>query len=134
MVVDVADWVRIRKAVERLGDPLVEWAIAWAGIAVGVVLALLTIELTLHTTTSDPQTGLRTGLWVGMVAGVLFAICFGAVGLRERKRHGASSRGVCEDMDDVAERMGLKGLGATEKAPRIGFKRQILRIWLGDLQ
>jgi hypothetical protein len=131
MMVDVGDWSRIRGAVERLGDPIVDWAGIWASIAVGAVLAQVAVVATIDTT-KDAHKELLTALKVSIAFCALFAVFFGIVGLREHRKHSVTSRGICKDMDEIATHLGHPGLGAIVARPRIGIKGWILRFWRGD--
>jgi hypothetical protein len=106
MMVNIGDWERLRKDIEKLGDPLIDWAVTWAAAAAGAGVAILGTAVSLKASAGAHHPSLEAGLWVALGACVIFAICFGLVGSREKKRHGATSSDVCEDMDDVARRAG----------------------------
>jgi hypothetical protein len=106
MMINIGDWERLRKDIEKLGDPLIDWAMTWAAAAAGGAVAVLVAAVSLKASGGSDHPGLESGLWVGFAACLVFALCFGLVGRREKKRHGATSSDVCEDMDDVARRAG----------------------------
>jgi hypothetical protein len=132
LMVDVDDWARIRQNVARLGDPIVDWAGLWASIAAGAALALIAVVVSINTSPKDPHQELITALKVSIAFSVLFAITFGAVGLRERRRQSVTAKGVCDDMDGVAGRLGHPGLGVVSEPARPGLKGRARRIWEGD--
>jgi hypothetical protein len=132
MMVSTTDWARIRRGVERLGDPIVDWAAIWASIAIGAAIALIAIAVSIHTTKTDPHQELLTALKVSIAFCILFAMFFGIVGIREHRRHGTTSRGICDDMDTVSTRLGYPDLGAIQRPPRLGIRGRAERLWHGD--
>lgn len=106
MMINLGDWERLKKSIERLGDPLIDQAKMWSATSVGVGITVAASIVSIEATNSTPKPGLMAGLWVALVAAILFAICFGLVGRRERKRQSVSSSHICADMDDISKRAG----------------------------
>ena len=115
LMVDTGDWTRVRKNVERLGEPLTDHANTWASAAFGAAVGLATTALTLLLTDTKAQPGLIPILWVATGFAILFGVCFFLVGRTEKDRRSVSVDAVCEDMDDVAERAGRPELRAPLK-------------------
>jgi hypothetical protein len=132
MVVDVADWTRIRENVENLGDPLTDRASTWGAVAIGAAIAVVGVIATVELGSTKPAAGLRTGLWVAFAFCFLIAALFFRVGQTEKKRYGVSNRAICDDMDAVAERGGARGAGVRAATSRLGVRSR-MRLWLkGD--
>jgi hypothetical protein len=135
MAVDVADWWRIRRNVESLGEPLTERATTIASILIGAGVSLLGLAIALEHSSPSPSSSLLSGLWVAAGASILFAPGFFLVGLRERRRYRLSNRVVCDDMDDVAQRLNRGSLIPAKRAnrPWKGIKGWLAWIWWGDI-
>jgi hypothetical protein len=135
MMVRTGDWARVRSSVERLGNPIVDWAGIWASIAVGAAIALVAIAVSIHRTTQEPHTELLNNLKLSIAFCIVLAVFAGFVGLREHRKHSDTCEGICDDMDNVARRLGHEGLGVLPKRPKhwIGVKGWVLRVWNGDL-
>jgi hypothetical protein len=132
MVIDSGDWARVRRAVERLGEPLAERVGTFGTLLVGAAVTLLGVAIGLEHATPAPSTNLLTGLWVSFCFCVVFGPVFFWIGSRDRRRYRTSNRGVCEDMDDIAQRVGKPGLGVIPSAPRLGLKERATRLIHGD--
>ena len=135
MAVDVADWGRIRRNVESLGEPLTERATTIASILIGAGVSLLGLAIALEHSSPSPSSSLLAGLWVAASACILFAPGFFLVGLRERQRYRLSNRVVCEDMDDVATRLNRPGLIPAKRAttPWRGIRGWLAWMWRGEV-
>lgn len=104
MPVDPADWTRIRRNVERLGEPLVERASTWSATAAGALITCVAALITFHATSDDEPASVIVLFGLGAVFSALFAVCFYLVGKDEKERAKINARTVCEDMDDVERR------------------------------
>lgn len=116
MVVDRADWRRIRRTVETLGDQLVGGASTWSHTAYGSAIGIAVTLLSLLATTADVEPWLKPTMGVALLFALAFAICFQVVGSRERSRITISAQAVCLDMDEVQSRCEPPDEGATERA------------------
>jgi hypothetical protein len=96
-----ADWTRIRRNVELLGDPLTERSTTWAATALGIAVGIGGIAIGLMASDSDVKPGFIPALLVAAIAALVFAGCFTAIGRTEKKRRGLDVTSVCADMDDV---------------------------------
>jgi hypothetical protein len=132
MMIDTDDWARIRISVERLGEPLTDYASGFAAILLGAAITLLGIIVSVKVSNSSPTSGLRAGVWVSFGFCLFFALCFFLIGQREKRRYGVSNRALCRDMDDCARRAGHDGLGVEAPTPRLGIKAMALSWWRGD--
>ena len=132
MGVDLSDWARVRRNVERLGESSFDRAMAIAATLIGAILALAGIIASIKTGTTKPASGLLTGLWVALALCALFAVIFLAMGAAEKRRYRVSNKAICEDMDDVADRLGHPGLGATPAKRKPGIKGRLRRLLFGD--
>lgn len=104
MMLERADWRRIRRNVGRLAEPLTDQAATWSATAVGVFFASLIGGIALIASHA------ATAFWIAFLVLALcalpFAICFHVIGQTEQRRHGTSVASVCEDMDDIGDRAG----------------------------
>lgn len=132
MMIDTNDWARIRMSVERLGEPLTDYASGLAAILLGAAIALIGIIVSIKVSDSSPTSGLRAGLWVAFGFCIFFALSFFLIGLREKRRYGVSNGALCRDMDDCAKRAGHEGLGMESATPLLGMKARIIRWWRGE--
>lgn len=126
MMVDVADWARLRRRIGRLGEPIADHATTWAATAVGASIGLGVTAIVLERTASRVEPGVIPCLWVAVGFLVLFAICFGLAGRVSQRHHTVYVHDVCEEMDEVAERLGHEGLGANDAQAQAGPLRGAL--------
>jgi hypothetical protein len=118
MMVSGGDWRRVRRNVERLGEPLTDQATTWAATAVGGCIGVAGSLVALYATEDKPDGRIVLGLAVALGFLVAFAICFGLIGRTARKRHKISVATVCEDMDEITVAAGREDLVPPTPKPR----------------
>jgi hypothetical protein len=115
MMVDIGDWARLRRHLGQLTEPLGDHSMTWAATAVGAGVGLSATVVVLEKTESHVEAGVIPSLWIAVAFSLLFGLCFSLVSRSSRKRHGIDIKAICEDMDDVADRLGHEGLGIDER-------------------
>ncbi len=127
VMVRPGDWSRIRRSVERLGEPLIDRAHTWSATAFGGALGLGGTLGALFAFDDEPKPEIVAGAVVLIFACVVFSICFGLVGRAEEHRYRISSRTICEDMDGVATEAGRPELVPRMAEPK--KERPLLRLF-----
>lgn len=101
--VRMADWNRIRAAVDQMGEPLYDHAMSLATTALGAAIGLGATVATLLTTDSEPQAGVLPSLIIATAFSVLFAVCFYLIARQQKAQARLTSEHVCKDMDSILD-------------------------------
>jgi hypothetical protein len=133
MMVDIGDWARVRRNVEKLGEPLLDRASNIGAIFIGAAIALVGIIASIESGTTQPAGGLLTGLWVAFAFCAVVAVLLFVMGTTEKRRYRVVNRAICDDMDDIASKGGHPDLGAAPPKVAVGIRGRIARVWSGDV-